>query len=84
VVLVHRLFFLECVEASTMNEEIPVLPLVVGTAVALYLGYEINRRRNKLRKIFNTFDRQESKIAQALESLVESGQLRPYCPGEAH
>jgi hypothetical protein len=65
-----------------MNEEIPILPAVVGTCVALFLGYEINRRRNKLRKIFNTFDRQESKIADALERMVESGQLRPYVPGQ--
>jgi hypothetical protein len=66
-----------------MNEEIPLLPLVVGTCIALYLGYETNRRRNKLRKIFNTFDKQESKIAAALERMVESGQLRPYVPGQA-
>jgi hypothetical protein len=66
-----------------MNEEVPILPLVVGGCIALYLGYEINRRRYKLRKIFDTFDRQESQIAQALELLVESGQLRPYVPGQA-
>jgi hypothetical protein len=66
-----------------MNEEVPIFPLVIGACVALFLGYEINRRRNKLRKIFNTFDKQESTIAQALESLVESGQLRPYVPGRA-
>ena len=64
-----------------MNEEIPILPLVIASCLGLYLGYEINRRRNKLRKIFNTFDKQESKIAQALEHLVETGQLRPYVPG---
>jgi len=67
-----------------MNEEVPILPLVVGTCIALFLGYEINRRRNKLRKIFNTFDKEESKIAQALERMVESGELRPYVPGQAH
>ena len=66
-----------------MNEEVPILPLVVGTCVALFLGYEINRRRNKLRKIFNTFDKQESKIADALEEMVRSGQLRPYVPGRS-
>jgi hypothetical protein len=64
-----------------MNEEFPVFPAVVGTCIALFLGYEINRRRNKLRKVFNTFDKQESKIAEALERMVESGQLRPYVPG---
>ena len=62
------------------SEELPILPLVAGTALALYLGYEINRRRNKLRKIFNTFNREESLIADALESLVLSGQLKPYTP----
>jgi hypothetical protein len=66
-----------------MNEEIPIFPLVVATCIGLFLGYEINRRRHKLRKVFNTFDKQESKIAQALERLVESGQLRPYVPEHA-
>lgn len=63
-----------------MNEEFPVLPAVIGTCVALFLGYEINRRRHKLRKVFNTFDKTESKIAEALEMMVASGQLRPYVP----
>ena len=67
-----------------MNEELPLLPAVVGSCIALFLGYEINRRRNKLRKVFNTFDKQESRIADALEHMVESGQLRPYVPGHAH
>ena len=61
-----------------MNEEMPVLPLVLIAGLGLFLGYEINRRRNKLRKIFNVFDKQESKIAHALEAMVASGQLRPY------
>ena len=63
-----------------MNEEFPVLPAVVGTCIALYLGYEINRRRHKLRKVFNTFDKTESKIAEVLEHMVASGQLRHYVP----
>jgi hypothetical protein len=67
-----------------MNEEVPMLPLAIGSLIALFLGYEINRRRNKLRKIFNTFDREESQIAKALERMVESGELRPYVPGQAH
>jgi hypothetical protein len=66
-----------------MNEEFPIIPAFIGTCLALYLGYEINRRRNKLRKVFNTFDKQESKIADALEHMVQSGQLRPYVPGQA-
>lgn len=63
-----------------MNEEVQILPLLLGAGVAVYLGFEIDRRRTKLRKVFNTFDKQESTIAGALESLVESGQLKPYVP----
>jgi hypothetical protein len=63
-----------------MNEDIPVVPLIVGALAILYFGYEVERRRNKLRQIFNVFDREESEIAAALEVMVESGELKPYVP----
>jgi hypothetical protein len=66
-----------------MNEEFPIVPAIFGACIALVLGYEIKHRRNKLRKVFNTFDKQESAIADALERMVESGQLRAYVPGHA-
>ena len=65
-----------------MNEDIPFVPMLVGTVGLFYFGYEIERRRHKLRQIFNVFDRQESKIAEMLELMVESGQLKPYSAGE--
>ena len=65
-----------------MGEEVPVLPLLLGAGLLVYFGFEVNRRRNRLRRIFNVFDKQESTIAQALEILVESGQLKPYVPGQ--
>lgn len=61
-----------------MNEDIPIVPLIVGAFGLFYFGYEIERRRHKLRQIFNVFDRQESEIAAMLEVMVESGQLKPY------
>jgi hypothetical protein len=63
-----------------MNEDIPILPLLLGAALAVYFGFEVDRRRNKLRQVFNTFDKQESKIAETLERLVASGRLLPYVP----
>ena len=63
-----------------MNEEVQILPLVILAGLGAYFGYEINRRRNKLRKVFNTFDKDESKIALALEELVACGELRPFVP----
>jgi hypothetical protein len=60
------------------GEEVPVLLLLVVGASALYFGYEVDKRRKRLHAIFDTFDKQESKIATALEAMVESGQLRPF------
>jgi hypothetical protein len=61
-----------------MNEELPIVPLVVGALGLLYFGYEVERRRNKLRQVFNVFDREESEIAVLLEKMVEAGVLKPY------
>ncbi len=66
-----------------MNEEISIMPIVIGALAVLYFGYEVERRRHQLRATFDVFDKEESKIAQALELMVESGQLRPYVPGQA-
>ncbi len=61
-----------------MNEDVPILPLLLGALVVFYVGSEIERHRHKLRKIFNTFDKDESVVADALERLVNTGQLQPY------
>ena len=61
-----------------MNEELPLVPLIVGALGLLYFGYEVERRRNKLRQVFNVFDREESEIAALLETMVETGVLKPY------
>jgi hypothetical protein len=66
-----------------MNEEISFMPIVVGALAVLYVGYEVERRRHLLRETFNVFDKKESTIAQALELMVESGELRRYVPGQA-
>jgi hypothetical protein len=66
-----------------MNEEISFMPIVVGALAVLYVGYEIERRRHQLRETFNVFDRKESAIAETLERMVESGELRRYVPGSA-
>ena len=64
-----------------MNEEMQQVLTVGRTRLAVrYLGYEIKPPRTKLRKSFNMFDKEESKIAEALEALVDSGQLRPFVP----
>ncbi|WP_165224132.1 hypothetical protein [Aquisphaera insulae] len=62
-----------------MNEEgIPIFPLILGSLVLCYFGFEVNRQRHKLRTIFNVFDREESELADLLERWVEAGDLKPY------
>jgi hypothetical protein len=63
-----------------MNEEggIPILPLLIATLILGYFGLEINRRRKKLRAIFNVVDKRESPIAELLEEMVENGELKPF------
>ncbi len=65
-----------------MNEEPPWMPALLGALAVMYVGYELNRRRTRLRRIFSTFDREESVIAETLEGLVVSGRLKPYFPGQ--
>lgn len=64
-----------------MNEDIPFVPILAGALALLYFGYEVERRRHKLRQVFNVFDREESEIAEMLEAMVESGKLKPYSSG---
>ena len=60
------------------GEELPIaLILVVGIS-AIYFGYEVDKRRKRLHAIFDTFDKEESRIAAALETMVETGQLKPF------
>jgi hypothetical protein len=60
------------------GEELPIALILVLGVSALYFGFEVDKRRKRLHSIFNTFDKQESQIASALEAMVESGRLRPY------
>jgi hypothetical protein len=63
-----------------MHEEAPIIPIVIGALALTYFGFEVERRRHRLRAVFNVFDKEESRIAEALERMVESGALKPYVP----
>ncbi len=60
------------------GEELPIALILVLGVSALYFGFEVDKRRKRLHAIFDTFDKETSRIAEALESMVESGQLKPY------
>ncbi len=62
----------------TTGEEVAILPLVPGIFGVAYFAYEVERRRNRLRAVFNTFDDQDGRIASILEKMVEEGKLIPH------
>ncbi len=61
-----------------MNEEAPILPLIVAGLLLTCFGLEVERRKKKLRSVFDVFDKEESKIATALEEMVIRGEITPY------
>lgn len=66
-----------------MNEDFPVVPTLIGLLALTYFGFEVQRRRNKLREIFDVINKPESRIAETLEAMVARGELLPYVPGSA-
>jgi hypothetical protein len=62
------------------EEEIPIVPALVGLLLLSVFGLEVERRRSKLRAVFNVVDKKESRLAEFLESMVETGELVPYVP----
>jgi hypothetical protein len=66
-----------------MYEDVSIATILVGILGVLYVGYEIDSRRKSLQETFNVFDKQESKVGEALEAMVRNGQLRPYIPGQS-
>jgi hypothetical protein len=62
-----------------MNEErgFPLLSFLVRALIFGYFGLEVHRRKKKLRSIFNVFEKRESALADILEQMVETGELKP-------
>ena len=63
-----------------MNEDIPILPALLGLLVVSYFGFELRRQRSRLQEVFNVFEKGESVIAEALEGMVARRELIPYSP----
>jgi hypothetical protein len=49
--------------------------IVVGILLGLF-GYEVERRRSRLRRVFGILDQDELKLVDLLDTLVESGEIR--------
>jgi hypothetical protein len=55
-----------------------IITAVAAAAVLVYLGYEINRRQQKLRDLFYVLGPDSAVMAEHLEELARRGVIRPY------
>lgn len=55
--------------------------LFFAAAVVAAVGFEINRRRKKLREVYDVLDKETKHIAADLEKMVLHGELMPYTEG---
>ena len=49
-----------------------------GVVAVAYVGFEVSRRQNKLRELFNVLDGADAILTRELSDLVDSGVLHPY------
>jgi hypothetical protein len=54
------------------------LTTAFGIALLGALGFEVARRRRKLRDLYNVLDAEDKHVVAELDQMVASGQLRPY------
>jgi hypothetical protein len=67
-----------------MNEQFSnVIAGLTAVFVAAWLGFEINRRRKRLRETYDVLDNNDRHIVVALEQMVEDGKLKPWVPAAA-
>jgi len=56
------------------------LTTVFGLLLVTAIGYEIRRRRKKLREVYNLLDSEDKALVVELEQLLAAGQLQRYEP----
>jgi hypothetical protein len=55
-----------------------IITAAAAAAVLVYLGFEINRRQQKLRDLFYVLGPDSAVMAEHLEELARRGVIRPY------
>ena len=57
-----------------------VLAAAAGVVAVTYMAFEVSRRQQKLRELFNLLDGDDARLTRELSDLVDSGHLQPYTP----
>jgi hypothetical protein len=54
------------------------LTTAFGIALLGAIGFEISRRRRKLRDLYNVLDAEDRQVVAELDDMVASGRLQPF------
>ena len=55
-----------------------IMATVAGAAVVAYMFFEISRRQQALRDLFDVLDGEDAELTTELERLVDTGALQPF------
>ncbi len=61
-----------------MDKVSEVVGVLFAAAMVAAVGFEISRRRKKLREVYDVLDSETKHIAVELEQMVRSGALKPF------
>ncbi len=65
-----------------MEQASNTVTLILGIALIAAVGFEIHRKRQKLRELYNVLEADDAKVVAELDHLVDIGLLQPWT-GEA-
>jgi hypothetical protein len=57
-----------------------IMPAIVAGLLLACLGYEVERRRARLRRVFGLLDQDELGLVGLLDAMVEKGEIRALSP----
>ena len=61
-----------------MNQQVSnALTALAGLFIVTWVGFEVSRRRNKLRELFDVLDKGDRNLTLQLEKLVQENKIRP-------
>ncbi|BBL74399.1 hypothetical protein [Methylomagnum ishizawai] len=67
-----------------MNEQFSnIIAGLTATLAIAWFGFEISRKRKRLRETYDVLDKDDRHICIALEQMVEDGKLKPWTPGSS-
>jgi|APCry1669189733_1035249.scaffolds.fasta_scaffold150921_2 hypothetical protein len=63
-----------------MNQVSEAITSIFGIVLIAAIGYELRRRRKKLRELYNVLDHEDLAVVADLDEMLKKGELKSYVP----